>query len=276
MEDMTSRKRDTAAVGREGTDGGEIAAERHESAEQNEAAEPTLTGREVAEYLCAHPDFFARYPRVLLEMELQHQPGGAAVSLVQRQVEVLRKQNEELHAQLKDLVAVARDNQELVEKIHQLAVSLVGEVDVKRRVRLLRTRLKTDFGIENAVLILFAEPYPITSRDPFLKVVERRDARLKSFASFLKSSEPLCVRLRPAQRRFAFGGGQAELNSAALIPLGRHAEAGFIVIASRDPDHFHPGKRADYLGRLGEVVTMALSANRAASDAKSGPKASGT
>ena len=273
---MTSRERDMAAAGREGTDGAELTAERNEAAEQDGSAEPALTGREVAEYLCAHPDFFARYPRVLLEMELQHQPGGAAVSLVQRQVEVLRKQNEELHAQLKELVAVARDNQELVEKIHQLAVSLVGEVDVKRRVRLLRTRLKKDFGIENAVLILFAEPYPITSRDRFLKVVERRDARLKSFASFLKSGEPLCVRLRPAQRRFAFGGAKAELNSAALIPLGRHAEAGFIVIASRDPDHFHPGKRADYLGRLGEVVTMALSANRVASDAKTGPKASGT
>ena len=273
---MTCRERDTAAVGREGTDGGEIAAERNEPTERNESTEPTLTGSEVAEYLCAHPDFFARHPQVLLDLELQHQPGGAAVSLVQRQVEVLRRQNEELHAQLKELVAVARDNQELVEKIHQLAVSLVGEVDVKRRVRLLRARLREDFGIENAVLILFAEPYAITSRDPFLKVVERRDARLKPFASFLKSVEPLCVRLRPAQRRFAFGDPEAELNSAALIPLGRHAESGFIVIASRDPDHFHPGKRADYLGRLGEVVTMALSANRVASDAKGGPKASGT
>ena len=267
---MTGRERDTAAADREGNVDGDTAAER------DDATEPAFTGREVAEYLRAHPDFFARHPRALLDLELQHQPGGAAVSLVQRQVEMLRKRNQELHAQLKDLVAVARDNQELVEKIHQLAVSLVAEDDVQQRVSLLRTRLRDDFGVENAVLILFAAPYPIASRDPFLKVVERRDARLKPFASFLKSGEPLCVRLRPAQRRFAFGDPEAELNSAALIPLGRHAEAGFIVIASRDPDHFHPGKRADYLGRLGEVVTMALSANRVAADAQSGPKASGT
>ena len=256
--------------------GQERPTQQDKSADHDRAAETTLTDGHVAEYLRSHPDFFERHPDALRDLELHHQPGRAAVSLVQRQVAMLRGLNEELRAQLKELVSVARDNQELVEKIHRLAISLVGEVDVKRRVRLLRTRLKKDFGIENAVLILFAEPYPITSRDPFLKVVERGDARLKSFASFLKSSEPLCVRLRPAQRRFAFGGGQAELKSAALIPLGRHAEAGFIVIASRDPDHFHPGKRADYLGRLGEVVTMALSANRVDSDAKSGPKASGT
>ena len=243
---------------------------------QDEAVARTLTDRDVAAYLRSQPDFFDRHPKVLLDLELHHRPGRAAVSLVQRQVEMLRRRNEELHAQLKDLVAVARDNQELVEKIHQLAVSLVAEVDVERRIRLLRTRLKDDFEVEKAVLILFDAPFAKNPRKSFLKVVDRRDTRLRSFASLLKSHQPLCVRLRPSQRRFAFGDAEAELRSAALIPLGRHAETGFLVIGSRDPDYYHPGKRTDYLRRLGEVVTMALSANRAASDAKSGPKASGT
>ena len=243
---------------------------------QERAVARTLTDHDVAEYLRAHPDFFDRHPKVLLDLELHHRPGRAAVSLVQRQVALLRSRNEELHAQLKDLVAVARDNQELVEKIHQLAVSLLAEADVEQRIRLLRRRLKDDFEVENAVLILFDAPFAEKPRDSFLKVVDRRDNRLGSFASMLKAHQPICVRLRPSQRRFAFGEAEAELHSAALIPLGRHAETGFIVFGSRDPDYFHPGKRTDYLRRLGDVVTMALSANRVASDAKSGPKASGT
>ena len=250
--------------------------ERETAVERERSVTKALTDRDVAEYLRTHPDFLDKHPKVLRDLELHHRPGRAAVSLVQRQVAMLRKQNEELHTQLKDLVAVARDNHELVEKIHQLAISMLPEVDPEQRIQALRTRLHADFKVETAVLIMFTAPFAVPAHDQFLKVVERRDPRLKSFASFLKANQPLCVRLRPAQRRFAFGESGAELKSAALVPLGRHAELGFIVIGSRDPDYFHPGKRTDYLRRLGEVVSIALISGRGASAAKSGPKASGS
>ena len=256
--------------------GQETAAQQEQAADRDESVERMLTDSDVAEYLRSHPDFFERRPDALRDLELHHQPGRAAVSLVQRQVAMLRSRNEELRAQLKELVDVARDNHELVEKIHQLAVSLMAEVDAEQRVHVLRTRLGEDFGVEHAVLIMFAAPCAVAARDRFLKIVKSRDAGLKSFASFRKSDEPLCVRLRPAQKRFAFGDKEADIHSAALIPLGSHAEHGFIVIGSRDPDHFHPGKRADYLRRLGEVVSTALIAEDAAAGAKSGPKASGS
>ena len=256
--------------------GQERAAQQEQAADRDEAVERMLTDSDVAEYLRAHPDFFERHPEALHDLELHHQPGRAAVSLVQRQVATLRSRNEELRAQLNELVDVAKDNHELVEKIHQLTVSLMAEVDAEQRVHLLRTRLQEDFGVEHAVLIMFAAPCAVAAHDRFLKIVESRDAGLKSFASFRKADEPLCVRLSPAQKRFAFGDREADVHSAALIPLGSHAEHGFIVIGSRDPDYFHPGKRADYLRRLGEVVSVALIAEGAAADAKSGPKASGS
>ena len=250
--------------------------ERETAVERESSVANALTDRDVAEYLGIHPDFFEKHPKVLRDLELHHRPGRAAVSLVQRQVAMLRKQNEDLHAQLKELVAVARDNHELVEKIHQLAVSMLAEADSEQRMQALRTRLNADFRIEHAVLIMFTAPFAVPAQDEFLKVVDRRAPRLKSFASFLEANEALCVRLSPVQRRFAFGESGAELKSAALVPLGRHAELGFIVVGSRDPDYFHPGKRTDYLRRLGEVVSVALIADRGASAAKSGPKASGS
>ena len=246
------------------------------AADRDDAVERMLTDSDVAEYLRSHPDFFEWHPEALHDLELHHQPGRAAVSLVQRQVETLRNRNEDLRAQLKELVDVARDNHELVEKIHQLAVSLMAEVDAEQRVHVLQTRLQEDFGVEHAVLIMFAAPCAVAAHDRFLKIVKSRDTGLKSFASFRKSDEPLCVRLSPAQKRFAFGKREADVHSAALIPLGRHAEHGFIVIGSRDPDYFHPGKRADYLRRLGEVVSAALIAEGDGADAKSGPRASGS
>ena len=256
--------------------GQERPAQQDKTTDRDEAVERLLTDSDIAEYLRSHPDFFERCPDALHDLELHHQPGRAVVSLVQRQVETLRNRTEELRAQLNELVEVARDNHELVEKIHQLTVSLMAEVDAEQRVHVLQTRLQEDFGVEHAVLIMFAAPCAVAAHDRFLKIVKSRDAGLRSFASFRKSDEPLCVRLSPAQKRFAFGKREADVHSAALIPLGRHAEHGFIVIGSRDPDYFHPGKRADYLRRLGEVVSAALIADRGAADAKSGPKASGS
>ena len=243
---------------------------------QERPTQTALTEAEVAEYLSAHPGFFDSNPSVLLDLELHHQPGGAAVSLVQRQVAMLRTRNEELQSQLNDFIAVAKDNQALVEKIHQLAISLMAEENAARRLQVLSSSLREDFSVERAVLVLFAAPQADSEDDRFLKVVDRGDPGLKPFASFLKSARPRCGALRRAQKRFAFGDVAADFRSAALIPLGAQADLGFIVIGSADPDYYHAGKRTDYLGQLGEVVSMALLGEGGTSGARSGPRASGS
>ena len=60
---------------------------------------------------------------------------------------------------------------------------------------------------------------------------------------------------RPLLRR---SEQDVEVGSVALIPLGDHAEVGFLAIGCRDPDHFHPGKSIDFLTRIGELVAAAL------------------
>ncbi|HVJ31207.1 MAG TPA: DUF484 family protein, partial [Gammaproteobacteria bacterium] len=49
-----------------------------------------------------------------------------------------------------------------------------------------------------------------------------------------------------------------EVSSAALVPPGVESALGFLISGSRDPDHFHPGKRMDFLARLGEVLGVAI------------------
>lgn len=241
---------------------------------RKKAAPPALTDSDAAAWLRAHPDFFERFPHLLADMELPHRPGSPAVSLVKRQVAVLRRRNEELHAQLQDLLAIARENHELEGKIHRLAVSLIAASGVEQRLRLLRTRLRDEFKVERAVLIVFAAPSPVPADSPFLegflKVVDRRDAGLEPFASFLDAGTARCIRLRGGHRRLAFGAADAKFRSAALIPLGPRTELGFMVFASRDADHFHPGKRTDYLDKLGEAAAAALADRGDASGAGDG------
>src|ERR1700683_3864246 len=80
----------------------------------------------VAEYLQTYPDFFERNSPLLTKLRLPHlRDVGATVSLVERQVEVLRERNQSLERKLKELVDVARANDALADRIHRLSQRLI-------------------------------------------------------------------------------------------------------------------------------------------------------
>lgn len=216
-----------------------------------------LAEDEIAAYLQAHPDFFERHPTLLANLRLPHRTGGAAVSLVEKQVATLRQQNLKLERQLRDLVEVARGNDELAGKIHRLALALLDASDLGELVAVLEQQLRVNFQTDRAVLVLFQAPADL-AESRFLRPMARDDARTAPFRTFLEASAPRCGRVRDAQRNFLFGTDDVEIGSVALLPLGPQAELGFLAIGSRDANHFNPGKSIDFLTRLGELVAAAL------------------
>jgi uncharacterized protein YigA (DUF484 family) len=212
----------------------------------------------VAEYLRDHPEFFERHAPLLLRLRLPHETNGFTVSLVERQVALLRQRNNQLERQLRDLIAVAKTNDTLVQKIHQLSVKLMNAPDHAARLEQLETSLREDFGAERAALVLFTGAYKGPMRSGFVKTVDREDPELRPFSAFLRASRPRCGPLRDRQKTLLFERDADEVESAAMVPLGAEASIGFLVIGSRDPAHFHPGKRMDFLARIGELVAVAL------------------
>jgi uncharacterized protein len=214
----------------------------------------------VTDYLKSHPDFFERHPQLLLALKLPHRAGGASISLVERQVALLRQRNAQLERQFKDLVAVAKQNDVLVEKMHQLSLQLMRAVNVGQRLDRLETSLREGFAAERAVLVLFPDAAPAAAtHDGFVRRLTADDPLVRPFATFLRAAKPRCGPLRDRQRNI-FDHDADSMSSAALVPLGPGAGLGFLIIGSRDPDHFHPGKRVDFLARLGELVGVALRA----------------
>jgi uncharacterized protein YigA (DUF484 family) len=211
----------------------------------------------IADYLKSHPDFFERHAPLVLGLKLPHRAGGATISLVERQVSMLRQRNGQLERQLKDLVAVAKQNDVLVEKIHQLCLTLMRSSTLAQRLERLETGLREDFAAERAVLVLFPDAPEGAVREGFVRRVELDDADVRPFATFLRAAKPRCGPLRDRQKNI-FGRDAEFVSSAALVPLGPESKLGFLIIGSRDPDHFHPGKRMDFLARLGEVLAVAI------------------
>ena len=90
-----------------------------------QSSEPlSLSPEQVAAYLHAHPEFFVDRDELLGEMRIPHQPGDA-VSLVERQVRLLRERNIEMRHRLSQLMDVARDNDRLFDKTRRLVLDLL-------------------------------------------------------------------------------------------------------------------------------------------------------
>lgn len=226
--------------------------------ETNAEAAEALSEQDVADYLRSHPGFFERHQPLLLRLKLPHESGPATVSLVERQIAMLRQRNSELERQLKDLVAVAKANNALVDNIHALAIKLIDVATMEQLLERLETSLREDFGAERAVLVLFAADAVPGDAGGFVKHFDRDAAALKPFATFLKSARPRCGPLRDRQKEVLFDRDADLVVSAAIVPLGRNGEIGFLTIGSRDPNHFHAGQRVDFLSRLGELIGIAL------------------
>jgi uncharacterized protein YigA (DUF484 family) len=211
----------------------------------------------VAGYLADHPDFFERHDDLLAQLKLPHSTGGA-VSLVERQVAVLRQRNDQLESRLREFVEVARGNDELANKIHCLAIRLMSTDGRAQAVRQLEEQLRMEFSADRSVLVLFGDAPEIGAGAQFLRHLDREDHVLGPFKSFLDSGSVRCGHVRDAQRDFLFGADDNEIGSVALIPLGLSSELGFLAIGARAADHFHPGMSIDFLSRLGEIVAGSL------------------
>ncbi|MEL7449533.1 MAG: DUF484 family protein [Pseudomonadota bacterium] len=236
------------------------------SSQQNTRRFPSVDVAEedVVALLMEQPDFFDRHPQVLAQLALPHEPGSGAVSLIERQVQILRERNTRIERKLRELVKLARANDALVKKVHKLCLRLIeadGEISI---LSTLEDSLQHDFAADHAVLILFGEADDKPAG--FVRRTPRGSDALKPFNSFLKSKTPRCGQLSDAQREFLFD--DKPIGSAALVPLGSDGSQGFLSIGSLKPRHFHPTMGTDFLGNIGSVVGAALAnANAGASNA---------
>jgi uncharacterized protein YigA (DUF484 family) len=203
---------------------------------------------QIADYLVAHPDFFARHPSALAAIDIPH-PTGDAVSLIERQVRTLREQSQNYRRQLEHLVNVARDNDSLAKRLHRLTIALIETHSFDEVLNTLQDELRDQFKADAVEMKLFA--------------VDQLEAHAHEvgpalFSDFLKRARPNCGKLDKAKLEYLFGSQAGETGSAALIPLTAPPLAGVLAIGSRDPDRFHEGKSVDFLQRLAEVVSAKL------------------
>ena len=219
----------------------------------------------IERYLGLNPDFFERHQPLLARMRLPHMRTGSTVSLVERQVEVLREQKTDADRRLAEFVAVARANDQLADRIHRFTRRLLRAPDASTAVTTIEASLREDFDAFHSVLLLTTPGDSLrnASCEPFLRIVTTDDANIRSFEALLATGKPRCGQVRDTQRDFLFGPESASIGSVALVPLsdnkGENGSLGLLALGSAERERFHPGMSTEFLKRMGELITDALS-----------------
>ncbi|MBI5040770.1 MAG: DUF484 family protein [Gammaproteobacteria bacterium] len=215
-----------------------------------------LSAEQVELYLREHPEFFNDHLPLVASLRIPH-AAGPAVSLIERQVAVLRDQNQQYKRKLMELVQVGRDNDALHRNLHLLTLALMRANSLGDVVERVHGHLRDDFKADVVALRLARLPKDF-STDTCTLPLDASDAALASFAPFFRAVRPLCGELKAEQLAFLYGDQAEAVASTALIPLGVEAELGMLAIGSHDDHRFHPAMDTLFLRCLGELIVCAM------------------
>ncbi|MEM0954055.1 MAG: DUF484 family protein [Pseudomonadota bacterium] len=216
-----------------------------------------LSDADIRQYLKEHPDFFDRHPDLLDQLHISHST-GSAVSLVEKQVSVLRERNMEMRKRLNSLTSNARDNDRLHDLTRKLILNLLEAGGLDSLAKTFTRSLRDDFEVEYVSIILFGNPELAGDHS---RVEAAESARIE-IGALLKSRAPVCGTLREEELGYLFPGASG-LGSAAVVPLLGNANAsqlelGVIAVGSTDPNYYSASMGTVFLSHIADVMVRLL------------------
>lgn len=219
-------------------------------AELAEAA-GTIDEEEVRQYLKDNGDFLQRNPDLLDHLHVAH-ASGSAVSLVEKQVSVLRERNMDMRHRLNSLTANARDNDKLYERTRTLVLKLLEADTVGSLCQAFNSAMAEDFEVEHASLILFGEQ----TSDGDCRVDSLERARIE-IGALIKGRKAVCGALRKEELGYLFPEA-GDVGSAALMPLVNGTELGIIAVGSSDAGRYSSNMGTLFLTHIADVIVRIL------------------
>jgi uncharacterized protein YigA (DUF484 family) len=210
----------------------------------------------VTRFLADNPEYFSDHPELLANITVPHPQSGQAVSLIERQVGVLRDQNRQLERQLRELVSNAKENEVITRRLHDTARNLLGAKNIDGLLEIATVQVKEAFYLDAATVRIGTATPPTETEGVW---ASPDDEQLTQLALLVANGDPVCGSfLDEQQTRFLFVDAHDQVKSCALVPLKFNGVGGIYCLGSQDPHRFDPEMATDYLARLGELISSAL------------------
>lgn len=223
-----------------------------------------IAEQDIANFLANTPGFFERHAELLASVQLSHPLGGRAVSLQERQAEMLRDKIKGLEFKLMEMIRNGQENVGIADRLHRWTRRLMLTSQAADLPALLTRELRHQFMIPQVGLRLWGVDVAFVGAD-FAQPVS---SDVKSFA--LSLSQPYCginSGFEAAQWLQAgdSGTGSGIATSLALIPLiaaglaGAPARSfGLLVLGSPDATRYTADMGTEFLVRVGDIASAAL------------------
>lgn len=210
----------------------------------------TVSAEQVATFLHDNPDFFVDRDSLLAEMTLPHE-SGKAISLLERQVKILRERGIESRHTLNVLLENAKYNDQLFNVTRALILALLMEDEVSQIASATEANLCTQPGIDTCSVILF-------ETDNLQNVehmrLESTEFLAQNFSTLLRDRRSLCRPVDKETATFLFPHGGSSIRSVALCPIGRERMLGVLAIGNKAQDYFNTDLDTVFLDFIGEVL----------------------
>lgn len=216
-----------------------------------------ITREHVASYLRTHSDFFTHHTDLIETLAIPHET-GVAVSLVERQVELLRNKNKELDQKLHQLIKVAKDNEKVSHRLHAITLGLVSIRGFDETLSGIHDLMHADFPGTKVNLRLF-DVLPATKAKD-CNAMEKSLQKSKLIQDLFSSRRRGVAFLTKRQIENVFNNDKEEkpIRSAAAVALKKNDQLGVLFLGSTDANRFQNGMGTLFLGNLGEILGSKL------------------
>ncbi|HEY1092964.1 MAG TPA: DUF484 family protein [Burkholderiaceae bacterium] len=210
-----------------------------------------ITEGDIANYLVNAPDFFERHAELLATVRLSHPHGQRAVSLQERQAEMLRDKIKGLEMKLIEMIRNGQENVLIADRLHRWTRALMLTTDAAQLPLVLLEEMRHHFMIPLAGLRLWG----VAEAHAGAGFAETVGDDVKSFAASL--TQPYCgVNSGFEAARWL---GDEPCQSVALIPLTVNGNSfGLLALGSPDPTRYTAEMGTEFLARIGEIASAAL------------------
>ena len=221
-----------------------------------------ITETDIANYLANTPGFFERHAELLGSVQLTSPHGQRAVSLQERQMEMLRDKIRGLEGKIIEMIRYGQDNVSIADRLHRWTRTLMLVTQPAELPNVLVRELMHQFMIPQGGIRVWGAAAAFATHDFAQPVGDD----IKLFAGSL--TLPYCG-VNSGFEAAQWLDEPTGAKSMALIPLRAEAADaatnapttafGMLVLASPDPTRYTADMGTEFLARIGEIAGAALS-----------------
>lgn len=211
----------------------------------------------VVAYLGKHEQFFVEHAELLEDLRIPHHCGGT-ISLLEKQVGVLRDKRNSLESKVREFIDVARENERLSRSLHTLAVELMSCDSIDDLLASVRHHLLNDFDCDEVSFLLLDNDEGARSASDPLHFVSPDSKQVAPILRFVQARKTIVTRSNSRQLYALFGDRALKVKSVAMLPLAGGAEYGILAIGSHDQKRLTSDKGTLFLEQMAALISAAL------------------